>query len=84
MSIEGATVVRTGHSRGSGYDKIFLRTVDGTVVVLKVETTSDDDICIGIDDVLDTLKRKIEICKADIEDYEKQIEEIKTWDFVSV
>jgi hypothetical protein len=84
MTIEGATVIRTGFSRGSGYDKIFLRTVDGRVVVLKVETTSDNEVCIGIDDALNTLKRRIEMCKDDIKHYEEQIEEIKKWEYVSV
>lgn len=57
-TIFGATVIRTGYSRGSGYDKIYLKTVDGRVVVLQVETTSDNDKCIGISDMLDTLKKK--------------------------
>jgi hypothetical protein len=84
VTIEGATVIRTGFNRGSGYDKIFLRTVDGRVVVLQVETTTDDDMCIGIEDLLDRLQRKIKICKEDIKDYEKQIEEMKKWEYVSV
>jgi chaperonin cofactor prefoldin len=79
MTIEGATVIRTGFSRGSGYDKIFLKTVDGKILVLKVETTSDDDMCIGISDVLNTLKKRIKSCKEDIKEYEERIEEMKKW-----
>lgn len=79
MTIEGATVIRTGYSIGSGYDKIFLKTVDNRVVVLQVETTSDDDTCIGISDVLDTLKKRIKGCKVDIKEYEEKIKEIEKW-----
>jgi hypothetical protein len=79
MTIDGATVIRTGYSRGSGYDKIFLKTVDGRVVVLQVETTSDDDTCIGITYMLDTLKKRIKGCKADIKEYEEKIKEIEKW-----
>lgn len=79
MTIEGATVIRTGYSRGSGYDKIFLRTVDDRIVVLQVETTSDDDMCIGISDVLDTLKKRIKGCKEDIKECEKEIKEMEKW-----
>lgn len=84
MTIEGATVIRTGFSIGSGYDKIYLRTVEGRVVVLQVETTSDDATYIGIDDLLDKLQRRIEICKEDIKHYEDQIEEMKKWEYVSI
>ena len=79
MTIEGATVIRTGYSIGSGYDKIFLKTVDGRVVVLQVETTSDDDICVGISDVLNTLKKRIKVRKEDIKEYEEKIKEIEKW-----
>lgn len=78
-TIEGATVIRTGYSRGSGYDKIFLKTVDGRVVVLQVETTSDNDTCIGISDVSDTLKRRIKRCKEEIKEYEDQAKEVEKW-----
>lgn len=78
-TIEGATVIRTGYSRGSGYDKIFLKTVDGRVVVLQVETTSDNDTCIGISDMLDALNNRIKRCKEDIKEYEEQAKEIERW-----
>jgi len=78
-TIEGATVIRTGYSRGSGYDKIFLKTVDGRVVVLQVETTSDNDTCIGISDMLYDLNKRIKICKEDIKKYEDQAKEIERW-----
>jgi hypothetical protein len=78
-TIDGATVIRTGYSRGSGYDKIFLRTVDERVLVLQVETTSDDDACIGISDVLDTLNKRIKGCKEDIKEYKEKIKEIEKW-----
>lgn len=79
MTIYGATVVRTGYSRGSGYDKIFLKTVDGRLVVLQVETTSDDDTCIGVSDVVDTLKERIKRCKEEIKESEKKVKEIEKW-----
>lgn len=79
MTIEGATVIRTGFSRGSGYDKIFLKTIDGRVIVLQIETTSDNDTCIGMSDMLNTLKRRIKDCKEDIEKYEKQAKEVEKW-----
>jgi hypothetical protein len=79
MTIEGATVIRTGYSRGSGYDEIFLKTVDGRVVVLKAETTTDDDMCIGIKDVLSTCKKRIKGYKEDIKECEKKIKEIEKW-----
>lgn len=78
-TIDGATVIKTGYSRGSGYDKIFLRTVDGRVVVLRVETTSDNDTCIGISDVLDNLNRRIKSCKENIKEYEEQIKDVELW-----
>lgn len=79
MSIYGATVIRTGYSRGSGYDKIFLKKVDGRVVELNVETTSDGDECIGVMDVVDDLKKRIKKYKEDIEEYEDKIKEIEKW-----
>lgn len=79
MTIEGATVIKTGYSRGSGYDKIFLKTVDGRVVVLQVETTSDNDMYIGISDMLNTLKRRIKSCKEEIKEYEEKAKEIEKW-----
>lgn len=75
MSVIGAIVIRTGYSRGSGYDKIFLKTIDGRIIVLKVETTSDD-VCIGISDVLDTLNKKIKRCKEEIKEYEEQVKDV--------
>jgi hypothetical protein len=78
-TIEGATVIRTGYSRGSGYDKIFLKTVDGRVVVLQIETISDNDICIGISDILDTLNKRIKRCKEDIKECEEQAKKILQW-----
>lgn len=78
-NIEGATVIRTGYSRGSGYDKIFLKTVDGRVVVLQVETTSDNDKCIGISDMLYDLNKRIKRCKENIKEYEDQAKEIERW-----
>jgi len=78
-TIDGAIVIRTGYSRGSGYDKIFLKTIDGRIAVLKVETTSDDDTCIGISDVLDTLNKKINRCKEKIKEYEEQAKDIEQW-----
>ena len=79
MTIEGATVIKTGYSRGSGYDKIYLRKLDRKVVVLEVENTSDDDTCIGISDMVDTLKEKIKGCEEEIKGYEKRIKEIENW-----
>lgn len=78
-TIEGATVIRTGYSRGSGYDNIFLKTIDGRVIVLQVETTSDNDTCIGISDMLYDLNKRIKRCKEDIKKYEDQAKEIERW-----
>lgn len=79
MTMEGAKIIRTGFSRESGYDKIFLKTVDGKILVLQVGTTSDDDTCIGISDVTNSLKKRIKKCKEDIKEYEEQLEEMKKW-----
>ena len=79
MTIYGATVIKTGFSRGSGYDRIFLKTVDGRVAELNIETTSDDDTCIGVTYVADDLKKRIKKCKEEIEEYEKKIKEMETW-----
>jgi uncharacterized coiled-coil DUF342 family protein len=49
------------------------------VVVLEVENTSDDDTCIGISDMVDTLKEKIKGCEEEIKGYEKRIKEIENW-----
>lgn len=78
-TIDGATVIRTGFSRGSGYDKIFLKTVDGRVVVLQVESTSDNDVCIGISDILDSLEKRIKKCKEEIKEYEDKMKEVEKW-----
>lgn len=79
MSIYGATVIKTGFSRGSGYDKIFLKTVDGKVAELSIETTSDDDTCIGVTYVVDDLKKRIERYKEKIKEYEDEVEEVEKW-----
>lgn len=73
MSIIGATVIKTGCSRGSGYDKIYVKTIDGRVKLLEVEITSDNDRCIGVQDILDGLQRKIMRYQNGISDIEKQI-----------
>lgn len=79
MTIQGAKVIRTGYSRGSGYDEIFLKTVDKRVIVLQVETTSDGDRCIGISDVVDTSKKRIERYKEKIKELEDEVKEVEKW-----
>ena len=78
-TIEGATVIKTGFTRGSGYDKIYLRKVDGEIIILEVESNSNDGTYVGVRSLINSYNKRIEKCKEEINQCKKLIRNIEKW-----